>query len=172
MERLYQLKSVVAFIIASAGGAGLVPKAPGTAGSLIALPLIFFTAPWALTTRILLWIGILLAGVWASAVVDQAAETADNQKIVIDEVVGMGIATWTAGQNWITLAVAFVAFRFFDITKLPPVAQLDRWSKKKASEAVASSYGWSGLGVMGDDVLAGIQALAVVWILQWFQVIP
>jgi phosphatidylglycerophosphatase A len=104
---------------------------------------------------------------------DEIMGTKDNQSIVMDEVVGLGVTAWTAGHHTSTLIAAFVLFRAFDILKPPPVRQLDRWSKKKASQkGNASAAWWGGFGVMADDLLAGFEALTVIFILQQLGVLP
>jgi phosphatidylglycerophosphatase A len=82
---------------------------------------------------------------------------------VIDEVIGMGIAALLCSFSFFEFALAFFLFRLFDITKPPPVRQLDEWSKKKAME---SGPLWAGFGIMADDIVAGLQALATFWILK------
>src|SRR6185437_16096092 len=64
-------KAIVAFWTATAGGAGLAPWAPGTAGTLVGIPIAYFTNDWALGARIALWLGLLALGTWAAAVFDQ-----------------------------------------------------------------------------------------------------
>jgi phosphatidylglycerophosphatase A len=160
-ENIHGVRGVGALVVATAMGAGLFPVAPGTLGTLVGVPIAYFTSdvfwPW----RVLLWVAIFVLGIWAAAVFDELMGSADNQSIVIDEVVGFGISAWTAGRNPITLIVAFLVFRFFDIFKFPPVRQVDRWSKKQTRAL-------GGFGVIADDVLAGLQTLAVVMILQYF----
>ena len=153
-------------VIATALGSGLSPFAPGTAGSLLAIPLTYWTVPWDTTSRLILWCALFIVGVWSARVMDEKMGTSDNSHIVIDEVVGMGIATWLCGPRFIEFATAFLLFRFFDILKPPPIRQLDGWSKKKAQTAGgrAVGYWWSGFGVMADDVLAGLAALLVFWL--------
>ena len=159
-EKVRGAKSVAAFWIATALGAGLFPIAPGTMGTLMALPIAYFTNEWDLTIRILFWLGLTVLGTWAATVFDQMMKTGDNQNIVIDEVIGLGITAWTAGRDLKTLAVAFVLFRIFDVIKPPPVRQLDQWSKNQSSP-------WAGgFGVIADDMVAGLQALMVILVLQ------
>jgi len=158
-EKVEGPRAVTAFVIATAFGAGLFPFAPGTMGSLAGLPLAYFTAAWPTAARVALWGGLLVAGVWAAKVFDEVTGSSDNQHIVIDEVIGLGISAWSAGRDPKALIAAFVLFRFFDIVKPPPVRQLDRWSKKRGRW-------WGGFGVIADDVAAGLMALAVVVALQ------
>lgn len=161
--------------IATASGAGLFPVAPGTAGTVAALPVICLTVSWPEWVRVLFWILLTAIGTWAAKVVDETMETHDNQNIVIDEVIGFGVASWTVGP-WVGMAesgaawgAAFILFRFFDGLKPPPVRQIDRWSHKQAS----GRWGgwWGGFGVIADDIAAGFQALAIVMILQWLRLV-
>ncbi|MGH8233198.1 MAG: phosphatidylglycerophosphatase A family protein [Rhodanobacteraceae bacterium] len=138
--------------IATALGAGLSPKAPGTAGSLVAL------LPWWFLLRglapgwyaLVLVVGFVL-GVWACAVSGRRLGVDDHGALVWDEVIGMWITLFVApGSAWPWMAVSmlagFVLFRLFDIWKPWPVGVADR-----------GVHG--GFGVMLDDVLAGVYAL-------------
>ena len=165
-------RDAIAVAVATAGGAGLVPKAPGTMGTLVAVPLALLIREWPAPAKLCVWLGLLLAGTWAAKVFDELMDTGDNQCIVIDEVVGLGITSWTLSQvswgpAWIA---AFVLFRLFDIVKIFPVRLVDQWSKKKAHEKTPLARWWGGFGVMADDVMAGFQGLAVMLFLQWMHV--
>lgn len=154
-------KIIAAVVIATAGGAGLLPKAPGTFGALVGLPIAYFTRDWPTGARVSLWIFILAIGTWAAEVFDRTMQSTDNQNIVVDEVLGMGITAWTAANSvhgaWAWLA-AFVLFRLFDIWKPYPIRLLDSWSKR--------TPGMSGFGVMADDALAGVYGLLMMLALQ------
>jgi len=166
-ERVRGIKATAAVFIGTAGGAGLFPVAPGTMGTLVGLPIAYYSASWDLSARLTLWTLITLAGTWACKEFDELMNSNDNQNLVIDEVAGMGITAWTAsfsGDGWKPWLAAFLLFRFFDIVKIPPVRQVDRWSKKGSA--------WlGGFGVMADDLLAGIQGLAAMMLLQWFHIL-
>lgn len=159
-KRLQGSKAWTALIIATAFGAGLLPLAPGTWGTLVAVPIPFLLMDFPEWLRVLAWVSVTVAGVWSAKTLDESLASNDNQMIVIDEVVGFWLTAWTAGGHWQTLLAAFILFRFFDILKLPPVRQVDRWSKK------ASSPWLGGFGVIADDVLAGVQGLIIILILQ------
>ena len=159
-DRLRDVRGYAALIIGTAGGAGMFPVAPGTMGTLFAVPLAWFTADAHPALRAALWLALLAAGTWAARVLEELMGTSDNQSIVMDEVVGYGITAWTVGHDARAAIVAFVLFRLFDMVKVPPARQMDRWSKKARSPWVR------GFGVMGDDVVAGFQGLAVVLIAQ------
>jgi phosphatidylglycerophosphatase A len=136
--------------IATALGAGLSPKAPGTAGSLVAL------LPWWFLLRDLSigwYVAVLIAGfvlgVWACEVCDRRLGMHDQGALVWDEVIGMWITLFAAPPQWWWTVVGFALFRLFDIWKPWPVSWADR-----------GVHG--GLGVMLDDVVAGVYALVVL----------
>lgn len=133
--------------IALGFGSGLLPKAPGTYGSLAAIPfcigLMFLSAPF----QLFFIIATFFIGWYASNVTEKAMGMHDNSSIVIDEFVGMFISVFMFPNIWWYTFIAFVFFRIFDVLKPFPISYLD----KKVS---------GGFGVMLDDVLAGLVALA------------
>lgn len=150
----------------------MVPFAPGTAGTLVGMPIAFLVAGWNLPLRIAFWIAISLFGAWACTIFDETMDTRDNQRLVIDEVVGVAITAWTAGTSIATWIAAFVLFRAFDILKPPPVRQVDRWSHDQPASTSALAGRWrGGLGVMADDIVAGFQGLLVILALQWLGIL-
>ncbi len=135
-------------------GLGLLPKAPGTWGSLGS---VFFWAILAQQTQgwLIYWlvlIGILLVGTW----VIHLEGGDDRQSIVIDEWVGTGIALSTCSFRWPELIVGFALFRFFDIKKPLGI----RWIDQRVKGA------W---GVMLDDVLAGIYSAIILGVLVYLR---
>lgn len=138
--------------IATAGGAGYSPVAPGTCGTLVAVPLAYFTSTLSLGTFWAAWLVLLAVAIWAAGAADRAWGTHDSGRIVIDEVVGYLVTVSVLPRDdWRVLLAGFVAFRFFDIVKPPPVRWLDRNLP-------------GGAGVVLDDVAAGIMGAAVLWI--------
>lgn len=139
-----------ASLLATGFGIGLLPLAPGTWGSLAALPLAWLIAgtagPWALLAASLV---AAATGVWASGVYARASGVADNQSVVIDEIAGQWLALIAVPLNPLAYLAAFALFRLFDITKPWPANLADRNVK-------------GGLGVMLDDIIAGIYALIVL----------
>ena len=138
----------LARLVASAGGIGLLPKAPGTWGSLAALllgmALLAAGGRWAVATGAGL---ATLAGLWA---IPRAGGEADPGWVVIDEVAGMWLAMLPlARPDWRGGVLAFACFRLLDIAKPGPIGAVDRLPGR--------------VGVMGDDVLAGGLAAALVW---------
>lgn len=164
-EKLRGFWPISSLAVSTALGAGLFPVAPGTAGTLAAMPLAYWVSDWFWPWKVFFWGVLTLVGTLAAGYFDELMGTSDNQNIVIDEVIGLGITSWTAGQDWKTWIAAFLLFRFFDVLKFPPVRQIDQWSKKKSSRF------WGGFGVIADDMAAGFQALAMILILQAFKIL-
>ncbi len=140
-----------ASLLATWFGSGLLPKAPGTWGSLAALPFAFAIAslagPWGLLAAVL---AVTVAGLWAADVYAARSGADDPGEVVIDEVAGQWLALVPAALDPRLYAVAFLAFRFFDIVKVWPAGWLDRNLK-------------GGWGIMLDDLAAGIYAGALVF---------
>lgn len=143
------LVSHPAHFIALGFGAGLAPSAPGTFGTLVAIPL-----GWALRSYApdvlfqLVILVFLLIGVWACGVTGRALGVIDHHAIVWDEIVAFLLVLYFIGDSWFKVAIAFLLFRFFDIVKPPPIRQLDAAMK-------------NGAGVMFDDLLAAVYTLLV-----------
>jgi phosphatidylglycerophosphatase A len=138
-----------AHFIALGFGAGLSPFAPGTFGTLVAIPIALLLRAQGGDVAYLVACAVLFAaGVWASGVTGGSLGVPDHGAIVIDEVVAFLLVLFFTGTDWVRIAVAFALFRFFDIVKPPPIRQLDAAMK-------------SGLGVMLDDLLAAGYALLV-----------
>ncbi len=144
-------------LLATWFGSGLLPKAPGTWGSLAALPFAFLIAALAGTWGLLAAAAVAtLVGVWAAGVYAARSRQADPQAVVIDEVAGQWLALVPVAHDLRLYAVAFLAFRFFDIVKVWPAGRIDRELK-------------GGWGIMLDDIVAGLYAalltygIAQVW---------
>lgn len=128
-------------------GAGLAPRAPGTAGTLVAIPFFLLLAqlPWYAYLAV---VGAAFAlGVYLCQYTSEALGVHDHSGIVWDELVGYWITMIAIPPSWPWIIGGFVLFRFFDIVKPWPV---------KLADARMSG----GLGIMFDDVLAGLYALA------------
>ncbi len=141
--------------IATGFGVGLLPKAPGTFGSLAAL------IPWWLWLRHLpptqyglVLVVALAIGVWAGGWVIAKLRVEDPGVVVWDEVLGQWIALFAAPAGWPWMFAGFALFRLFDIWKPWPVSWADRKLK-------------GGFGAMFDDVLAGLYALGTLQLLSW-----
>ena len=140
-----------ASLLATWFGAGLLPKAPGTWGSLAALPfgalIVWAGGPWALAAAVLL---IFPIGLWASSLYAERSGAEDPQAVVIDEVAGQWIALLPVALDLRLYVAAFLAFRFFDIVKVWPARPIDQ----------RLPGAW---GIMLDDVVAGLYAAAVAY---------
>ncbi len=136
-------------------GAGLFPKAPGTAGTLLGFPffwLIMYLPEWQQWLSILL---MFIFGIWCSAFTGRALGVNDHGAIVWDEIVAMAAVLITVPFTWVWGLAAFVLFRLFDIWKPFPISWADRHVK-------------GGLGVMLDDALAAVMAIIVLQLIKWW----
>ena len=139
-----------AALLATWFGVGLLPWAPGTWGSLAALPV-----GWAIThvagaTGLAVATALVFAvGCWAAAATARAAQQADPGFIVIDEVAAQWLVLLPAPQDWRIYAAGFLVFRLFDIAKPWPARAVERHVR-------------GGLGVMLDDIVAALYALALL----------
>lgn len=126
-------------------GSGLLPKAPGTFGTLAALPFVPLLASLGVPLYLFIVVLSFVLGIWLCGQTTRALGTHDHGAIVWDEWVGLWITLIAVPMNLYTLALGFVLFRFFDILKPWPIA----WADRKVH---------GGLGIMLDDVLAGVMA--------------
>lgn len=136
-------------------GSGLSPKAPGTCGSFAAMFICMLMLYWPLWVNLIIIAVVFGLGVIACNKAEAAMEYHDHGGIVIDEFVGMFITILAFPAQWYWALVAFVFFRFFDILKPFPV----NWADRKIG---------GGLGVMVDDVVAGIYAYLAGLVLMMF----
>lgn len=145
-----------AHFIALGFGAGLSPMAPGTFGTLVAIPIALVLHA---QTGDLGYVAVVVAtfalGAWAAQVTGKALGVPDHGAIVIDEVAAFLLVMFFTGTTLLAIAIGFVLFRFFDIVKPPPIRQLDATMK-------------NGVGVMVDDLVAAGYALLVYAVGQRF----
>lgn len=143
-------------MVASVGGAGLSPVAPGTVGSLVVGALAAARASPIAEPRLWALVAILACslGTWAAWELGRASQDRDASYIVIDEVAGMAIAGALA-QGVLEWSIAFVLFRLFDVWKPGPIRWVDRASKHHPQAWVRA------FGIQLDDVLAGTLALGL-----------
>jgi phosphatidylglycerophosphatase A len=147
------LKSPV-HLLAFGFGSGLSPVAPGTMGTLVAIPiywLLSFFPTWFYLLAVAL---ALIAGIWICGQSAKQLGVHDHGGIVWDEIVGYLITMIAAPSGLLWIVLGFALFRLFDIWKPWPIYILDH----KVS---------GGFGIMIDDVVAGIYALIVMQILAW-----
>ena len=130
-------------------GSGLVPKGPGTAGTVVAVPVYLLLQPLSVTVYLALVAALFIVGIPICAHAARRMGVHDHPGIVWDEIVGYLVTMTFAPQGWLWIAAGFVLFRLFDIAKPWPIRLLDR------------KVG-GGFGIMVDDLLAGIFAAAVL----------
>lgn len=128
-------------------GSGLSPKAPGTLGTIAVIPFYVLLADLDWQNYIGICLLVSLVGIYICQVAAEHAKTHDHPGIVWDEFAGFLITMIAVPFTWINLLFGFVLFRIFDILKPWPISWLD----KKVS---------GGLGIMLDDIVAGLFALA------------
>ena len=139
-----------AHLIAFSGGAGLAPYAPGTVGTLLALPIFWLIGPRLETEVYFAVLAALFAlGVWACDVTGRALGRSDYGGMVWDETVAFLLVLFFTPVDWYWQASAFALFRFFDIVKPPPIRYYERTFK-------------GGWGVMVDDIVAAFSTLIVL----------
>jgi len=148
------LKNPIHFL-ALGFGSGLAPKAPGTFGTLAALPLYFIMMNLSLPVFIAITLIITVVGFWICDIAAKDMQVHDHGAIVWDEVAGMLITMIAAPVGLLPLVVGFALFRFFDIIKPWPIKLLDRHVK-------------GGFGIMIDDVLAGVFAAICLQAIHYF----
>jgi len=133
-------------------GAGLLPKAPGTAGTAAAIPLYLLLAPLPLAGYLAVLLLLTLVGLWACHKTMRELGVHDPGAIVWDEVLGFLLTMVAAPSGWGWVLLGFVLFRFFDIVKPWPIRIIDRRVP-------------GALGVILDDLVAGLMALALLQVL-------
>lgn len=124
-------------------GSGLSPFAPGTAGTLAAIPLYLLFSPLPLLAYLLVVLAISLAGIWICGESSRRLGVHDYGGIVWDEFAGFLLTMTAAPAGWVWIVAGFFLFRLFDVWKPWPVRVADRDMK-------------GGLGIMLDDILAGV----------------
>ena len=148
--------SRLAMWVATVGGLGYSPWAPGTVGTLAAVPLFAVLASLKDVSVSGYWLAVaavIAAAVWAAGAAEQALGEHDSGSIVIDEVAGYVVASAWLDFSWAAAVLAFVLFRLFDIAKPFPISLIDR------------RVG-GGFGVVADDLVAGLFAGVVATLLR------
>jgi len=151
-------KARLALLLATWGGVGWFPVAPGTAGAVAAALAAWLlvdyagTPPWALAP---LAAALFAPAAWAASETERNSKAHDPGYVVVDEVVGQWIALSLARPGrWEDWLIAVVLFRLFDIAKPPPIRTLERLP--------------GGWGVVADDAAAGLCAMMILGAYRWF----
>lgn len=144
----FSLKDPIQFF-ALGFGTGLAPKAPGTFGTIAALPILWLLADVTLPYYLVVTFLFSIAGIFICDYTAKRVGVHDHPAIVWDEVVGYLITMILTPISLTTLVAGFLLFRFFDILKPWPISWLDK-------------HCHGGLGIMLDDIVAGLMALVVM----------
>ncbi|MBF0495279.1 MAG: phosphatidylglycerophosphatase A [Deltaproteobacteria bacterium] len=148
--------------MASGAYSGLSPFAPGTVGTAAAIPLYLILANLSKASYLISTLVVIIVGIWVAGRGEKISETKDPSWIVIDEIAGflvtMAFVPFTFSKPW-TIVAGFLLFRFFDIVKPYPVRLIERRMP-------------GGLGIVLDDVAAGIYANIFLHLLWWSGLMP
>jgi len=148
-----------AWLIATWFGCGWMPKAPGTMGSLGAIPLYLLVAQGGRGAVAAAAVAVTAVGIWASSVVARDLGAHDPQIVVVDEVAGILVTMIPmAVVSWRAVLLGFVLFRLFDMTKPWPVRRFEKLP--------------GGWGIVMDDVAAGVLGAVVMAGLRHVRVLP
>jgi phosphatidylglycerophosphatase A len=140
-------------LLAFGFGAGLMPRAPGTFGTLVAVPIVAFVMHFGFAVHLGFAVAASLLGIYVCGESARRLGVHDHPGIVWDEICGYTVTMLAAPPDWYWLAGGFVLFRFFDIVKPWPIREADH-----------RLHG--GGGIMLDDILAGIFAGAILFAVQ------
>lgn len=135
-------------------GSGLSPVAPGTMGTLVAIPIFLVLVTFSPVIYLLFVMILFFIGCWASGQTAEALNVHDHPGIVIDEIVGYLITMVLVPVTWYWVILGFLLFRLFDIWKPWPISIVDKQLK-------------GGLGIMLDDGLAALYSLLSLHIVIW-----
>jgi phosphatidylglycerophosphatase A len=145
----------LAYLIATCGYAGYFPFAPGTVGSAVGVALYLLLeilgSSWALGLTL---VSFTLAGIWAAGVVEHNQGKEDPSIVVVDELAGMLLSFVLLPLSWMGIVAGFFVFRLLDIIKPFPCRRAERLG--------------GGLGIMADDLLAGLYTNLILRIVAVF----
>jgi len=140
-------------LLATGFGAGFSPVVPGTAGTIVAVPIYYFLSHILSPAYEITLVAFFFLSVFVSEKAEQYWGKKDDRRIVIDEIMGFFITMLWVPKTALMIIAGFLLFRFFDIVKPPPIRRLEKVN--------------GGYGVVLDDVLAGVYANIVLHILYW-----
>lgn len=133
-------------------GSGLAPFAPGTFGTLAAIPLYLLMAEFSWPVYALVIVAAFISGIVICQKTSDDLGSHDFSGIVWDEFVGFWITMFMIPPDWLWIITGFILFRFFDIVKPWPISYFDRYIS-------------GGFGIMLDDVFAGLYAWLLLFLL-------
>jgi len=141
-------------ILATGLGVGYSPVAPGTLGTLVAIPIYYFLSEIPFPLYEITLAGFFFLTVWISDKAEAVFGKKDDQKVVIDEMMGFFITMLWVPKTVLFVIIGFILFRFFDIVKPPPIRLVEKAR--------------GGFGVVLDDVGAGIFANLILRLIMIF----
>jgi len=157
---LIGIKRKIILLLVTAGPAGYFPVAPGTCGTLIAVPFSLALnrlATFSIALALVALVGFISGAIWLSGKGAAIVEQKDPSVIVIDEIAGFLLANFLAPFGKVSLLLAFVLFRFFDIAKIYPASRIEKLP--------------GGKGIVLDDVVAGLYCFSILQLLKWWELI-
>jgi phosphatidylglycerophosphatase A len=140
--------NALAVFLATGFGSGYSPFAPGTAGTLVAIPLVMMLTPAGFVAQAVVVAAVSAVAIWSAGAAAETFGLKDPGQIVVDEIAGFFVTMAFLPVSALSLAVGFVLFRIFDIAKPAPCS----WA-----EALPG-----GLGIVADDLWAGVYANLVI----------
>jgi phosphatidylglycerophosphatase A len=145
-------------LLAFGFGSGLLPKAPGTYGTLVGIPIYLLIQPLSLINYGAIVLLAFVIGIWLCEVTSRDLGVHDHGGIVWDEIVGYLVTMMVAPSGWLWVVLGFLLFRLFDILKPWPIC----WFDQKVS---------GGFGIMLDDLIAGLFAAGSMFLLDQMEVL-
>ena len=150
-------RASIPLILAFGFGSGCSPWAPGTFGTVVAIPVYLLLNTTPLWLYLSVTLIMFLVGIWLCDKTTRKLGVHDHKGIVWDEIVGYLITMIAAPEGWLWVIIGFVLFRLFDILKPWPISVADKQLK-------------GGFGIMIDDVLAGIAAFVILHIIAYYTI--
>ena len=144
----------ISLILSTCFGTGLLPVAQGTFGTIAAVPLVFGLACLGTVPRGFIIAMVVAVAIWTSDRSEELLGNHDPSEVVIDEVAGFLLTMFLLPLSWLTLGLGFILFRVFDIFKPYPIKQAEKLR--------------GGLGIVMDDLVAGIYAHLCVRLILFF----
>jgi phosphatidylglycerophosphatase A len=145
-------------LLAFGFGMGLSPWAPGTFGTLLALPLAWLMMDWPIGARIAVVASVILGGIWICGASARRLGVHDHPAIVLDEIAAMLLIALVLPKEPVWFALAFISFRFFDIVKPWPIRDIDHRLQ-------------GGIGIMLDDLMAAVYSIVCLWLISYLQIV-
>lgn len=140
--------------IAFGFGSGAMPVAPGTFGTLMSIPFYLVMQPLSHAVYLAILFMIILASAWICHIVSKDIGIHDHQGMCLDEMPGYFVTMYAAPPGLIWIIIGFLLFRFFDICKPQPIAYIDKNIP-------------GGIGMVLDDVVAGIYSCIILHVIYW-----